>query len=102
MPQPHLAGDNDRCSRCGEELLDADGKLTAAGMNADVGCRPLTPTQKLMLQWMADGYTNHEIAERRNVAYPTVKSYVHQMLQRAHARNRTHLVAIAFRKGWVQ
>lgn len=98
---PHLAGEGDVCARCGEPMLDADGKLTAAAFDAN-GCRPLTPNQKLMLQLLADGYSNQEIAEKRHVAHTTVKGYIHQMLHRLGARNRTHMVAIAFRKGWVK
>jgi DNA-binding NarL/FixJ family response regulator len=51
---------------------------------------------------VAEGMGNAEIGERLFAAAATVRDHMTAIMHKAGARNRTHLVAIAFRKGWIQ
>ncbi len=62
--------------------------------------RPLlTSRQRNVLELMANGYTNEEIALELGVSIETVKSHVKKMLARMNARNRCHLVTVGFLTG---
>lgn len=58
--------------------------------------RPLTPRQLEVLQGLAEGLDNSEIAERLGVLVPTIKTHVRSLLVKLEARSRTHLVARAY------
>lgn len=58
--------------------------------------RPLTPRQLEVLQGVAEGLDNREIAERLGVLVPTIKTHVRSLLTKLEARSRTHLVARAY------
>jgi two-component system response regulator DesR len=45
---------------------------------------------------------NAEIGERLFMGAATVRDYMTTIMRKAGARNRTHLVTIAFREGWIQ
>lgn len=51
-----------------------------------------------ILTLLADGATNQEIADQLHLGIDTVKSHVKTMLYVLGGRNRTHLVALAYRK----
>jgi DNA-binding CsgD family transcriptional regulator len=51
-----------------------------------------------VLELIADGDSNQEIADKLCIALDTVKSHVKTMLQILDARNRAHLVGIAYRR----
>lgn len=61
----------------------------------------LSPRELEILQLMADGCDNEEIAQRLVISKETVKSHVRRTLQKLNARSRTHAVAIAFRRALV-
>jgi DNA-binding NarL/FixJ family response regulator len=60
---------------------------------------PLTPREISVLQEVAAGFRNHEIGERLSMAEETVKVHVKRILQKLGARDRTHAVVIALRRG---
>ena len=59
----------------------------------------LTDREFEVLQLIADGLANREIAERLFLSEETVKSHVKTLLEKLHARSRAHAVAIALRDG---
>lgn len=59
----------------------------------------LTGRQLQVLQLIAAGDTNNEIAGELQLSSETIKTYVRQLLQRLDARNRAHLVARGFEAG---
>jgi DNA-binding NarL/FixJ family response regulator len=61
--------------------------------------RALSPRGLQVLQLLAEGMTNSEIAARIYVAPETVKKHVAAVLNALGAENRAHAVAIAFRRG---
>jgi len=61
----------------------------------------LTERQLEVLQLMAQGQTNQEIAERMFITERTVKHHISEILQKLHLRNRVQVVAYAVRTGMV-
>ena len=64
--------------------------------------RGLTEQERQVLQLMVDGSSNKQIAHRLFVSEQTVKGYVHNILRKMGASDRTQAVAIALREGLVR
>jgi DNA-binding NarL/FixJ family response regulator len=60
---------------------------------------PLSSEKADILRQIADGKSYKEIAADVKTTEQVIKNIVHQMCGRNEARNRVHLVAMAFRKG---
>lgn len=65
------------------------------------GTNPLTDKEKEILQLMAKGYANKDIAATVFLSEGTVRNYVSQILLKLAAKNRTEAVQIARDNGWV-
>jgi DNA-binding NarL/FixJ family response regulator len=63
--------------------------------------RTVTERELEILQLLADGLENDEIATQLFISVETVKSHVRRLLQKLEARSRTHAVAVAFRTNLV-
>lgn len=61
----------------------------------------LTPRQQEVLRLIADGLTDKAIAATLEVSEPTVKKYVHQLLERFGVENRTALIRPAIKQGLI-
>ncbi len=59
----------------------------------------LTPREVEVLACVAEGLGNKDIAERLGTASGTVKMHVQNILSKLGASDRTHAVAIAYRRG---
>ncbi|WP_158770380.1 response regulator transcription factor [Paraglaciecola sp. L1A13] len=53
----------------------------------------LTRRQSIVMQLIAIGLSNKEIARRLNIEVSTVKNHVHQILERMHVKSRSEAVA---------
>ncbi len=62
---------------------------------------PLTPREREVLQWMAQGLSNRAIAEKLHVTERTVKFHVGNILHKLEARTRVEAVRIAIEKGLI-
>jgi DNA-binding NarL/FixJ family response regulator len=58
----------------------------------------LTPREREILQLLADGLSNGDVAERLFISQETVKSHVRHILTKLEADTRTQAVAIALRE----
>ena len=83
-----LAGSSDRV----ESTLDNGSASPGAGGQP-------TARQLEILQLIADGLGNGEIARRLFITEETCKSHVRALLARLQARSRAEAVAIGFRRG---
>ncbi len=52
-----------------------------------------------VLQELAQGRTNREIAQRLNLAEGTVKNYVSSIMSKLQSNDRTHTAILALKRG---
>ncbi|NUR62363.1 MAG: response regulator transcription factor [Catenulispora sp.] len=63
------------------------------------GLEALTDREREVLTLVAEGLTNNEIARRLYIGLGTAKTHVRNLLTKLDARDRVHLVIIAYRTG---
>lgn len=73
----------------------------AAKLADHVASESLTPRQQEVLDCLAGGLSNMEIAAHLNISEGTVKAHVKAVLLKLSARDRTQAIAIAFKRGLV-
>ncbi|OCT11224.1 DNA-binding response regulator [Paenibacillus pectinilyticus] len=77
--------------------------LTAADSNQEsLLAEPLTAREKDILQEMAYGLRNDQIAQKLMISEGTVKTHVHHILQKFEVEDRTQVVVLALRNGLVK
>jgi DNA-binding NarL/FixJ family response regulator len=85
-----------------EEHVDVDAE-EAAEPGAPVAVRePLTPRELELLRYLAEGYTNKEIARAMVLAEDTVKKGVQTLIAKLGATDRTHAVVLALRRRLIE
>jgi DNA-binding NarL/FixJ family response regulator len=74
-----------------------DPALMPAFLSGKEGTDMLTAREREILQLLADGMSNADVAARLFISQETVKSHVRHILTKLEADTRTHAVAIALR-----
>ncbi|HSG40217.1 MAG TPA: response regulator transcription factor [Thermoanaerobaculia bacterium] len=74
----------------------------AAHLAEHLGEEALTPRELGVLQELAGGNRNRDIAERLFITEETVKVHVKHIMEKLGAKDRTDAVAIALRRGIIQ
>jgi len=92
-------------SRSGEPIPIAEQpeETTGTDEEAEPGAtapvrEPLTPRELELLRYLAEGYTNKEIARAMVLAEDTVKKGVQTLIAKLGATDRTHAVVLALRR----
>ncbi len=83
-----------------DKVVAGDGFVDPALMPAFLGDardEMLTGREREILQLLADGMSNADVAARLFISQETVKSHVRHILTKLEADTRTHAVAIALR-----
>src|SRR5256886_448642 len=84
-----------------ERIAGGDGYVDPALMPAFLAGKDqtdmLTTREREILQLLADGMSNADVAQRLFISQETVKSHVRHILTKLEADTRTHAVAIALR-----
>jgi two-component system, NarL family, response regulator LiaR len=81
--------------------LEAEGGAAVAPAAALSAAKsPLTGQEMKVLQYLAQGMTNQEIAEALIISERTVGLYVSSILKKLHVTNRTQAALYALREGW--
>ncbi|WP_055108356.1 response regulator [Paenibacillus ihumii] len=62
---------------------------------------PLTGREREILDWVAKGLTNREIAKELQISDQTVKNHLKNILQKLHLENRVQLTRYALEQGWI-
>ena len=62
---------------------------------------PLTDREKELLQMVATGVTNRQVAQRLTISVNTVKVHLRNIYAKLGAESRTEATMIAIREGWV-
>jgi len=81
-----------------EDMRRVTGVLTTSRLGADTDA-PLTPREGEVLQHLAQGLTNHKIAEALGISYETVKEHVQHVLRKIGVADRTQAAVWAVRNG---
>ena len=84
-----------RRSPAGESFVDP--ALMPAFLTGKEQNEMLTAREREILQLLADGMSNADVAARLFISQETVKSHVRHILAKLEADTRTHAVAIALR-----
>uniref|UniRef100_UPI00349FE851 response regulator n=1 Tax=Saccharibacillus sp. CPCC 101409 TaxID=3058041 RepID=UPI00349FE851 len=107
QPQGGPGGRGGRSSEHGGNRADGAGGTRAGASGASAGeetgpLQPFTARELEVLQQMAYGLRNEEIAARLFVSESTVKTHVHRILQKFDVQDRTQAVVYAIRSGMVE
>jgi DNA-binding NarL/FixJ family response regulator len=96
---------HDTLVRAIEKVAGGDSFIDPALMPAFLSGKDredmLTPREREILQLLADGMSNADVAQRLFISQETVKSHVRHILAKLEADTRTHAVAIALRDAMI-
>jgi DNA-binding NarL/FixJ family response regulator len=99
---------------CGEQLIgEAAGSLASASHSeavsqdatlseAEERFVPLSGREMEILQYVARGYSNKEIATDLNISRQTVKNHMTAILRKLTVEDRTQAALYALRRGWIR
>ncbi len=62
---------------------------------------PLTSRETQILNYIADGNSNKQIASILEISEQTIKNHVSNILRKLNANDRAHAVVLAIRYGWI-
>lgn len=62
---------------------------------------PFTPTERTILPYLVEGWTNQEIADTMVLTLGTVKFHVGQVMAKLHVKSRAQAVYVILRMGLV-
>ena len=82
------------------ELLVKD-YLQRAESDPGSAAKDLTPREREVLTYIAEGYTNREIAEELVISVKTVDRHRENIMRKLNLHNRVELVKYAFEKGLI-
>ncbi len=84
-------------------LIDRFARLSVPADELQVAerLRDLTEREREILELVANGLSNREIAQRLSLAEPTVKTHVSHLLMKLELRDRAQLVVLAYELGVV-
>jgi DNA-binding NarL/FixJ family response regulator len=81
----------------GDERTAPAGVPEPTGGGTETPHEPLTPRELELLRYMAEGYTNKEVARAMVLAEDTVKKAVQTLIAKLSAADRTNAVVLALR-----
>lgn len=83
-----------------DEVLNQFQKSTSHNDDIDTGT-PLTSREMAILQQVAEGNSNKQIAYALDICEQTVKNHISNIMIKLNANDRTHAVVMAIRYGWL-
>jgi DNA-binding NarL/FixJ family response regulator len=75
--------------------------MSSMGRTLENIAAPLTRREGQILDHIAGGNTNNQIAHILGISEQTIKSHVSSILRKLNANDRAHAVALAMRNGWI-
>ena len=82
------------------ELLDRE--LAVYGQEAAPIFAPLSPREVEILDNIAQGMTNKQVAYALSISEQTVKNHMSSILRKLSVNDRTQAVVYAMRQGWIK
>ncbi len=83
------------------KILQMFHNLSQMGTDVDTLVTPLSPREREILKYIAEGNSNKRIAGVLGVGEQTVKNYIASIMRKLNANDRTHAVVLAIRRGWL-
>jgi DNA-binding NarL/FixJ family response regulator len=83
-------------------LLKQFEQISAFGGSPDELFVPLSPREMEILQLIARGYSNKEIAHELGISRQTVKNHMTSILRKLSVNDRTQAALYALRRGWIR
>ena len=83
-------------------LLKQFEQISAFGASHDEMFVPLSPREMEILQLIARGYSNKEIAHELGISRQTVKNHMTSILRKLSVNDRTQAALYALRRGWIR
>ena len=84
-----------------EHVLQQFQELTSKN-EAEAYISPLTPREIEILQYIAQGYLNKQIAAELGISEQTIKNHVTSILRKLNANARTEAVVVAIKQGLIK
>ncbi len=78
------------------------GELALYGQEAAPIFAPLSPREVEVLDAIAQGMTNKQVAYALSISLQTVKNHMSNILRKLSANDRTQAVLYAMRQGWIR
>jgi DNA-binding NarL/FixJ family response regulator len=69
---------------------------------AEAFISPLTPREIEILEYIAQGYLNKQIAAELGISEQTIKNHVTSILRKLNANARTEAVVVAIKQGLIK
>jgi len=84
-----------------EHVLKQFRDIVSAGKFMETVTAPLTYRETQILNYIAEGNSNKQIARILEISEQTIKNHVSSILRKLNANDRAHAVALAMRNGWI-
>ncbi len=75
--------------------------IASIGKAMEAVAAPLTRRETQILNYIAEGNSNKQIAYILEISEQTIKNHVSSILRKLNANDRAHAVALAMRNGWL-
>lgn len=84
-----------------EHVLEQFRDIVSSGKIMEAVAAPLTSREAQILNYIAGGNSNKQIAHILEISEQTIKNHVSSILRKLNANDRAHAVALAMRNGWI-
>ena len=75
--------------------------IVSMGKTMEAITAPLTHRETQILNYIANGNSNKQIAHILEISEQTIKNHVSSILRKLNANDRTHAAVLAIRHGWI-
>jgi len=75
--------------------------IVSMGKTMEAITAPLTHRETQILNYIANGNSNKQIAHNLEISEQTIKNHVSSILRKLNANDRTHAAVLAIRHGWI-
>lgn len=84
-----------------KQVLKQFQDIASIGKGMETIAAPLTKREAEILNYIAQGNSNKQIAYILDISEQTIKNHVSSILRKLNANDRAHAVALAMRNGWL-
>ena len=84
-----------------KHVLQQFKDMAKLGDKMEAVVAPLTNRETQILNYIADGNTNKQIARILSISEQAIKNHVSAILRKLNANDRAHAVVLAIKQGWI-